>query len=92
MPNRIHEILLVASPYDAFILEQDGHLTEQILTEYIGMNFNYAPRVTHVSTAYECFKLMKIKKFDLVIIMVRIADIDPISFGTEIKRNILKNQ
>ena len=42
MPNRIHEILLVASPYDAFILEQDGHLTEQILTEYIGMNFNYA--------------------------------------------------
>ena len=45
MPHRIHEILLVASPYDAFILEEDGHLTEQILTEYIGMNFNYAPRV-----------------------------------------------
>ena len=90
MPNRIHEILLVASPYDAFILEQDGHLTEQILTEYIGMNFNYSPRVTHVSTAYECFKLMKIKKFDLVIIMVRIADIDPISFGTEIKRKYPK--
>ena len=39
MPHRIHEILLVASPYDAFILEKDGHLTEQILTEYIGMNF-----------------------------------------------------
>ena len=33
MPHRIHEILLVASPYDAFILEEDGHLTEQILTE-----------------------------------------------------------
>ena len=42
MPHRIHEILLVASAYDAFILEEDGHLTEQILTEYIGMNFNYA--------------------------------------------------
>ena len=42
MPHRIHEILLVASPYDAFILEEDGHLTEQILTEYIGMNFTYA--------------------------------------------------
>ena len=27
MPHRIHEILLVASPYDAFILEEDGHLT-----------------------------------------------------------------
>tara|TARA_B000000609_G_scaffold145729_1_gene127337 strand:+ start:207 stop:449 length:243 start_codon:yes stop_codon:yes gene_type:complete len=50
MGHRVHEILLVASPYDAFILEEDGHLTEQILTEYIGMNFNYAPRVTRVRT------------------------------------------
>ena len=44
MSHRVHEILLVASPYDAFILEEDGGLTEQIMTEYIGMNFNYAPR------------------------------------------------
>ena len=85
MPNRIHEILLVASPYDAFILEEDGHLTEQILTEYIGMNFNYAPRVTHVSTAKESFEIMSKKKFDMVIVMLRIADLDPISFGTAIK-------
>ncbi len=62
MPNRIHEILLVASQYDAFILEEDGHLTEQILTEYIGMNFNYAPRVTHVSTAQESFEIMSKKE------------------------------
>ncbi len=90
MPNRIHEILLVASPYDAFILEEDGHLTEQILTEYIGMNFNYAPRVTHVSTAQESFEIMSNKEFDLVIVMVRIADLDPVSFGTAIKKRYPK--
>ena len=90
MPNRIHEILLVASQYDAFILEEDGHLTEQILTEYIGMNFNYAPRVTHVSTAQESFEIMSKKKFDLIIVMVRIADLDPISFGTAIKKKYPK--
>ena len=90
MPNRIHEILLVASQYDAFILEEDGHLTEQILTEYIGMNFNYSPRVTHVSTAQESFKIMSKKKFDLIIVMVRIADLDPISFGTAIKKKYPK--
>ena len=45
MLNRIHEILLVASPYDAFILEEDGRLTQQILYEYLGMNLSYAPRV-----------------------------------------------
>ena len=64
MPHRIHEILLVASVYDAFILEEDGHLTEQILTEYIGMNFNYAPRVTRVSTGREAIDIMVKKKFD----------------------------
>jgi len=85
MPHRIHEILLVASPYDAFILEEDGHLTEQILTEYIGMNFTYAPRVNRVSTGQQAMKLMLQKKFDLVIVMLRIEDQDPISLGKAIK-------
>ena len=90
MPHRIHEILLVASPYDAFILEEDGHLTEQILTEYIGMNFTYAPRVNRVSTGQEALKLMREKKFDLVIVMLRIEDQDPISLGKTIKANYPK--
>ena len=85
MGHRVHEILLVASPYDAFILEEDGHLTEQILTEYIGMNFNYAPRVTTVSTGYQAMKIIKKKKFDLIILMLRIEDQDPISLGKKIK-------
>ena len=90
MPHRVHEILLVASPYDAFILEEDGHLTEQILTEYIGMNFTYAPRVNRVSTGQEALKLMREKKFDLVIVMLRIEDQDPISLGKTIKANFPK--
>ena len=51
MLHRIHEILLVASPYDAFILEEDGRLTQQILYEYLGMNLSYAPRVWHAKNA-----------------------------------------
>ena len=90
MQHRIHEILLVASAYDAFILEEDGHLTEQILTEYIGMNFNYAPRVTHVSTGHDAITTMVKKKFDLVIVMLRIEDQDPISLGTAIKEQYPK--
>lgn len=85
MPHRVHEILLVASPYDAFILEEDGQLTEQILTEYLGMNFNYAPRVNRVSTGFDALETMKKKKFDLIIVMLRIKDQDPISLGTVIK-------
>ena len=85
MPHRVHEILLVASPYDAYILEEDGQLTEQILTEYLGMNFSYAPRMNRVSTGFDAMESMKKKKFDLVIVMLRIEDQDPISLGTAIK-------
>ena len=85
MSHRVHEILLVASPYDAFILEEDGRLTEQIMTEYLGMNFNYAPRMTRASTAADAMKTLKQRKIDLVIVMLRIEDRDPISLGKAIK-------
>ena len=85
MSYRVHEILLVASPYDAFILEEDGRLTEQIITEYLGMNFNYAPRITRASTAADTIHILNEKTFDIVIVMLRIEDRNPISLGKAIK-------
>ena len=79
MLHRIHEILLVASPYDAFILEDDGQLTEQILHEYIGMNLSYAPRVWQASTAAKAMNMLSKRKYDIVIVGLRISDMDPIS-------------
>ena len=85
MQYRIHEILLVASPYDAFILEEDGKLTEQILTEYIGMNLSYAPRVWNASSARKANQMIKERFFDLIIVMIRISDIDPFKFSKKLK-------
>ena len=65
MLNRIHEILLVASPYDAFILEEDGRLTQQILYEYLGMNLSYAPRVWHAKSAKNGLKMLADRSYDL---------------------------
>ena len=65
MLNRIHEVLLVASPYDAFILEEDGRLTEQILHEYLDMNFHYAPRVWQADTASSALTMLKERDFSL---------------------------
>ena len=90
MLHRIHEILLISSPYDAYILEQDGKLTEQILTEYIGMNLSYAPRVWNVSSGKQAFEMLSKRKFDLVIIMMRIADINSISLGSKIRSQFPK--
>ena len=64
MLYRIHEILLVASPYDAFILEEDGKLTEQILSEYLGMNLSYAPRVWNANSAKNAIEMIENRFFD----------------------------
>ncbi len=88
--HRIHEILLVASPYDAFILEEDGQLTEQILHEYLGMKLSYAPRVWRASTAAAAMKMISRRKFDLIIVMIRISDMDPLSLGKQIKDKYTK--
>ena len=87
MLHRIHEILLVASTYDAFILEEDGRLTQQILYEYLGMNLSYAPRVWHAKNASTGLQMLSDRSYDLVIVMMRIADMDPITFGEKVKKS-----
>ena len=90
MQYRIHEILLVSSPYDAFILEEDGKLTEQILSEYIGMNLSYAPRVWSANSAKNAIEMIENRFFDVIIVMMRISDMDPINFSKRIKKNYPK--
>ena len=85
MLYRVYEILLVASPYDAFVLEEGGRLTEQILQEYHGMNFNYPPRVWHRQSGKQALELLKKRKIDLILLMTRISDIDPLELATQIK-------
>lgn len=90
MKKRISEILLVSSPYDAFIMEEDGRLAESIIHEYRGLNLTRPPRLTWVSTAQEAFNLLSQKQFDLVITMPHIEDVDPYIFCCEIKKNFPK--
>ena len=87
MLYRVHEILVIASEYDSYILEEDGRLTEQILNEYIGMNLSYAPRLWNASTAGDAISMLKKRSFDLVIIMLRISDMNPIELSKKIKKS-----
>jgi hypothetical protein len=51
MSNKVFEILLVASPYDAYVLEEDGSLASKIINEYRGLNLSRPPRITQAATA-----------------------------------------
>jgi len=85
MANRVSEILLVSSPYDAFIMEEDGRLAERIIHEYRGLNLTRPPRLTWVSNAAEALDALAGKRFDLVLTMPRLDDMEPVQFGKKIK-------
>ena len=69
MQRRIFNVLLIASTYDAFMMEEDGRVEEQLYFEYISLNLSSPPRVTRVSNSAEALDLMATKSFDLVIMM-----------------------
>ena len=86
MLHRVYEIMLVASPYDAFILEEDGRLTEQILQEYLGLNFHYPPRVWEAHSDSQAMDMVTQRKFDLILLMTRIAETNPVTLAKKIKK------
>ena len=69
MQQRIFNVLLVASPYDAFMMEEDGRIEEQLYFEYVALNLSSPPRVTQVSTVEEALEKVREKRFGLVIMM-----------------------
>ena len=69
MKRRIFNVLLIASPYDAFMMEEDGRVEEQLYFEYVSLNLSSPPRVTRVTDTAEALEKLAATKFDLVITM-----------------------
>lgn len=69
MQKRIFNVLLVASPYDAFMMEEDGRIEEQLYFEYVALNLSSPPRVTQVTNVEDAIAKVQEKHFGLVIMM-----------------------
>ena len=87
MQERIINVLLICSNYDAFILEEDGRINEKIFLEYASKNFRYPPQFTQVSSSEKAFELLEKKKFDLVITMLNIGKIDAFEMAKKVKKS-----
>jgi len=86
MPNRIREILLVSNLYDAFVLEEDGSLSEQIWSQYVGMRLTDPPNVQRVSTVPRALEVVKKGRLDMVLVMTRLSEGDPFAFARKAKQ------
>lgn len=69
MQRRIFNVLLIASPYDAFMMEDDGRVEEQLYFEYVALNLSSPPRVTLVSHINGAMTVLSQKHYDLIIAM-----------------------
>ena len=85
MTRRIFNVLIVANPYDAFMLEDDGRIDEKIFDEYMELGMRYPPSFTQVSTTEEANAVLKTTDIDLVICMPGTADNDAFAVAREVK-------
>lgn len=85
MTKRIFNVLLVANPYDAFMLEDDGRIDEKIFIEYMNLSLRYPPRFTQVSTEEDAWKQLGNTMFDLVICMPGSDNSDTFDIARQIK-------
>ena len=69
MRRRIFNVLLIANPYDAFMLEDDGRVDEKIFDEYAKLGLRYPPRFVQVASQEEAERELKRTSFELVICM-----------------------
>ena len=86
MMRHIYNVLIVANPYDAFMLEDDGRVEEKIYNEYAQLGLRYPPTFTQVSTIEEAEKILNSTKIDLVICMPGNADNDAFTVARSIKQ------
>ena len=83
MQKRVFSVLLIATPYDAFMMEEDGRVEEQVYYEYVALNLSSPPRFTMVANYQEAFESLANKQFDLIMAM---PGVDVSETFTEAKR------
>ena len=85
MRNRIYNVLLIASAYDAFMLEDDGRIDEQLFLEYVSLNLRYPPQFIIVNTEEEALQVLEKDSVELIINMLALEDASSYEFAKHIK-------
>ncbi len=86
MTRRIRRILLVCNNYDRFSLEEDGRIEAQITREYSDLNLSNPPQIDRVETTLDALALTAAgQKFDLVITMYNVGEVDVFDFARRMK-------
>src|SRR5258706_14963022 len=85
MRYRIMDILLVASPYDSFLLEEAGQIGERVVGEFRNLDLHYGPGLTTVPSGGEAIAVLEEStRYNIVVSGLHLADMD----GAELARRV----
>ncbi len=86
MQKRVFNVLLLANPYDAFMLEDDGRIDEKIFQEYAALGLRFPPRFIQVASQEEAEEQLQLVSPDLIICMPANHDNDVFDIARHIKQ------
>ena len=82
MKFRVTEILLISTEYDAYVLEEDGRLEEQIYQQFNDLSIPFIPRIHWVANGEDALEELKSRTIHLIITMSRISDLSSLEIET----------
>jgi len=82
---RVTEVLLISTPYDGFVLEEDGQLSDQVYNQFSDLSLPFIPRIERVSSQEEAFEALARRSFHLIITMSRVSDLSAFEFEKALK-------
>ena len=86
MSRRIRRILLICNNYDSYILEEDGRIEAQIGQEYNELNLSNPPAIIRADSTAEAMRRLEAgERFDLVITMYNVGELDVFEFSHKCK-------
>ncbi len=86
MPFKVHNILLVSSLYDSFILREDGRLNELLIDESVELDLRRVPGITQVSSCAEAVDLARSQQYNLIVTNLTVGDMNAAQLASEVKR------
>src|SRR5229473_3281026 len=86
MPFKVHNILLVSSLYDSFILREDGRLNELLIDESLELSPQQIPGITHVSSCAEALALARSQpQFNLIVTNLAVGNMNAAQLAAEVR-------
>src|SRR6202011_457865 len=85
MPFKVHNILLVSSLYDSFILREDGRLNELLIDQSLDLNLQQIPGITHVSSCAEAAALARTQQFNLIVTNLAVGNMNAAQLAAEVR-------